>query len=195
MQGGVVASQCTESVLLTGRPGCGKTTVIRGLLDRLNDFRLRGFYTEEIREQGQRVGFKAIGLSGQEAILAHVQSRSKLRVGRYGVEPGQLDPLVKAELEGPMDSTDLIALDEIGRMELFCPPFVQAVVRLLGDPVPVVATVALKGQGLIAAVKDRADVRLVEVSEKNRDRLPEDLEKWARDLKERGQSRGPSIPG
>jgi len=42
--------------------------------------------------------------------------------------------------------------------------------------VPVVATVALKGQGLIATVKARQDVRLVRVTNDNRDGLPEELE-------------------
>lgn len=50
-----------KNLLLTGPPGCGKTTVIRHLIDRLGDVRAAGFYTQEIREQGQRIGFEAIG--------------------------------------------------------------------------------------------------------------------------------------
>jgi nucleoside-triphosphatase THEP1 len=45
----------------------------------------------------------------------------------------------------------------------------------------VVLTVAQKGQGLIAQVKARADVRLVTVTMENRDTLPEELERWVRD--------------
>jgi nucleoside-triphosphatase len=71
-----------KNLLLTGPPGCGKTAVIHRLIERLRDLRLAGFYTQEIREQGQRVGFEAIGLSGSTAILAHVRSRSRQRVGR-----------------------------------------------------------------------------------------------------------------
>ena len=44
--------------------------------------------------------------------------------------------------------------------------------------VPVVLTVAQRGQGLIAQVKARADVRLVLVTEENRDQLPEELDRW-----------------
>lgn len=72
-------------------------------------------------------------------------------------------------------------IDEVGKMELFCPAFVDAVPRLLDDAVPVLLTVAQKGQGLIAQVKARADVRLVTVTEENRDGLPEELERWVRD--------------
>jgi nucleoside-triphosphatase THEP1 len=32
-----------ESILLSGPPGCGKTTVIRRLVERLGDLRLAGF--------------------------------------------------------------------------------------------------------------------------------------------------------
>jgi nucleoside-triphosphatase len=35
--------------LLSGPPGCGKTTVLRRLAERLGDLRLAGFYTQEIR--------------------------------------------------------------------------------------------------------------------------------------------------
>ena len=65
-------------------------------------------------------------------------------------------------------------------MELLCPQFVGAVPWLLGGPVPVVATVASRGGGLIASAKGRPDVELVGVSEENRGRLPAELEAWAR---------------
>jgi nucleoside-triphosphatase len=162
-----------KNLLLTGSPGCGKTTVIC----RLIDLRLAGFYTQELREHGQRVGFEAVGLSGQRAILAHVGFKSKHRVSKYGVEPDRLDKLLQAELQRPADG---FILDEIGKMELLCPAFVGAVPRLLDGPVPVVATIALKGQGLIAAVKARKDVRLIHVAIDNRDGLPEELEGWVR---------------
>jgi len=97
-----------------------------------------------------------------------------------GVEPDQLEPLVQEELAGT-SSVDAYLIDEVGKMELFCPALVEAVPRLLDGTVPVVLTVAQKGRGLIAQVKARADVRLVTVTEGNRDRLPEELEGWVRD--------------
>ena len=39
-------------VLLTGTPGCGKTTLIRCIIEQLDDLRLAGFYTQELRGQG-----------------------------------------------------------------------------------------------------------------------------------------------
>jgi len=166
-----------RNILLTGPPACGKTTAIRRLIERLADVHLAGFYTQELREHGQRVGFEAVGLSGQRAILAHVRTWFQHRVGKYGVEPWRLEALVETEFRLQPDAW---IVDEIGRMELFCPAFVAAVPRLLDSLVPVVATVALKGQGLIAAVKSRQDVRLIHVTNDNRDRLPEELAAWVR---------------
>lgn len=168
-----------KNLLLTGLPGCGKTTAVHRLVERLTDLRLCGFYTQELREQGTRVGFEAVGLSsGRHALLAHVRSRSRHRVGRYGVEAAAFAQIVHAELGRPAGDLDLFVVDEIGKMELLCPQFVEVVPRLLDGPVPVVATVALRGGGLIAAVKARADVRLVDVTAENRDRLPGELEAW-----------------
>lgn len=167
--------------LLTGPPGCGKTTVIRRLIERLADRRLAGFYTQEIREHGQRIGFEVVGLSGQRAILAHVRSKSKVRVGRYGVEAEQLRPLVETELVNPVGAVDAFVIDEIGKMELLCSAFVATLPRLFDGVVPVVATVAMKGSGLIATVKARRDVTIIQVANDNRDRLPEELEQWLRE--------------
>jgi nucleoside-triphosphatase len=108
------------------------------------------------------------GDSGAETAFRH-------RVGRYGVEPDQVEPLVQEEL-AETGAVDTYLIDEVGKMELLCPVFVEVVPRLLVGAVPVVLTVALKGQGLIAQVKTRVDVRLVTVTEANRDGLPEELQ-------------------
>jgi nucleoside-triphosphatase len=171
--------QPTKNLLLTGPPGCGKTTVLVRLLDLVADLRLAGFYTAELRQGGRRVGFEVVGWHGRRAVLARL-GHGSLRVGRYAVDPAALTPLIEDELERPAAAVDLFFLDEIGKMEAASGRFCQAALRVLDGPVPVVATVALKGGGLIAAVKARPDVTVLEVTEGNRDTLPESLEAWVR---------------
>ena len=63
---------------------------------------------------------------------------------------------------------DAYLIDEIGKMECHCPQFVATMRRLLGEPIPLVATIALRGGGFIAEVKQRPDVQIVEVTQGNR---------------------------
>jgi hypothetical protein len=50
----------------------------------------------------------------------------------------------------------------------------------------------MKGGGLVAEVKARPDVRLIEVAEENRDPLSAELEAWARGIT---SDRGRRSPG
>lgn len=175
-----------KNILLTGKPGCGKTTVVRCVVDALGELRLAGFYTEEVREHARRVGFEIIGLGGQRGLLAHFDWNTRSRVGRYGVEPSRLEPILATELEQSPDEVDLFIIDEIGKMECLSPVFVETVRRVLNDPVLVLATIAMKGTGFIAEAKSRPDVRRIVVDPVNRDSLPDQL---ARDLQKKGKSR------
>ena len=161
------------NILLTGRPGCGKTTVIRRVIERLVGRRLAGFYTQEIRQYGRRVGFEVVGLGGDSAMLAYVDFRSSKRVGRYGVELDAFEGLVRKELDKPGQDVDLYVIDEIGKMECFSGVFAAAASAVLDSPVSVLATIAAKGGGFIAAVKARPDVELLTVTVENREGLPE----------------------
>ncbi len=49
-----------NALLLTGAPGVGKTTILRKVVANLPPMTLRGFLTDEIREDNERVGFVAI---------------------------------------------------------------------------------------------------------------------------------------
>lgn len=172
-----------SNFLLSGPPRCGKTTAVRRLIDSLRDLRLAGFYTEEIREHGRRVGFRAVGLNGGEALLAHVSIASPFRVASYGVDPAALEPLLASELGRPPGDVDLYVIDEIGKMECFSRDFVASVRRLLASPALVLATVAFKGGGFPAEVRTHADAELFLLTPANRDELPGELASRIRRLR------------
>ena len=104
-------------VLLTGRPGCGKTTLINRVVNELA-LPAGGFYTEEIRKRGRRVGFKIITLDGEEAVLAHVDFNTKQRVGKYGLDLHALESIGTEAICIAMRARQLLVIDEIGPMEI-----------------------------------------------------------------------------
>ena len=159
-----------KHILVTGLPGVGKTTLIRKVLAGLPPaFPVAGFFTGELREGGHRVGFEIETLDGRKGVLSHVRFQSPFRVGRYGVDIGGFERLVLPILRA--GEPDLYVIDEIGKMECFSGPFVQAVTALLDAGTPVFGSVALKGGGFIERVKGRSDVTLVEVTVRTRDSL------------------------
>jgi nucleoside-triphosphatase len=162
-------------ILIEGRPGSGKTTVARRLVDLLQHARVpvTGFVTEEMRERGQRVGFSLQTFDGRRTVLASVGLPGPPRVGKYGVDLRAFETLALPALT--TTGEDMVVIDELGKMELESSRFRQAVETLFETSVPLVATVHLHPHPFTDALKHRADVDLVRVTAKNRDALPQDL--------------------
>jgi nucleoside-triphosphatase len=169
-----------HAILLTGPPGIGKTTALRRTADALTGWVIRGFTTEEIRSSGQRVGFRLETFDGRGVVLAGVALRSLHRVGKYGVDVEAVDSLVESALS-PVEPVDVYFVDEIGRMECLSHRFVTAITALLDSNHPLIATVAMRGGGLIAEAKHRGDVDLWQLTRGNRDQVPARVVAWLAD--------------
>jgi nucleoside-triphosphatase len=163
-----------RNILITGRPGVGKTTLIKRVLDALA-IDAGGFYTHEIRDRGSRVGFAITDLRGESGILAHVDHPSRHRVGRYGVNREDLERIGVPAIREAIRRAPLVVMDEIGRMELCSPDFRRAVEEALDSPVPVLGTIQDRRNAFLDAVRARGDVEIVRVDEANRDRLASEL--------------------
>ena len=111
------ATMMTKKILLTGRPGCGKTTLIKRVVDELA-LPAGGFYTEEVRQRGERVGFKIITLSGEAAVFADVDFRTPQRLGKYGLDLAALETVGVKALRTAVRGRQLVVIDEIGPMEI-----------------------------------------------------------------------------
>ena len=163
-----------QKVLLTGRPGCGKTTLIKRVVNELPQ-RFGGFYTEEIRDHGTRVGFKVVALEGGEAVFAHVDFATPERLGKYRLDLSALETVGVKAVRDAMRARQLVVIDEIGPMEIRSAMFRDAVNEVFESEVPLLATIFARSLPFIDAIKSRPDVTLVEVSPENREKLASQL--------------------
>ena len=159
-------------VLLTGRPGCGKTTLVKRVVNELA-VPAGGFYTEEIREHGGRVGFKLATLDGKDAVLAHVDFKTRQRLGKYGLDLSALETVSIEALRRAVRARQLVVIDEIGPMEIRSAVFRDVVDYVLDSPEPsgILATITARSLPFTDAIKKRPDVTLVEVRLDNRDQV------------------------
>ena len=165
-----------RKVLLTGRPGCGKTTLIKRVVNELA-LPAGGFYTEEIRERGERVGFKIITLDGKEAVLAHVDFKTADRVGKYGLDLSALVTVGIETLRTALRARELVVIDEIGPMEIRSRIFRDVVSEALYSGVLILGTITTRPFPFTDTIKNRPGVTLIEVRSENRERLVSELSK------------------
>jgi len=161
---------------LTGRPGCGKTTAILKIVEKLREagVEVEGMYTTEIRVSGRRVGFSIRRISGGEGTLAHIRFKDGPRLGKYIVNLSDLERIgVSAIIEG-MEKADLLVVDEVGPMELFSERFREAVSNLLSSDKHAILTVHYRSKDpLVSRIKRAAGRNLIVLDERNRDEVPD----------------------
>ena len=113
---------------------------------------------------------------GREDVLAHVSSRSKFRVGKYGVNVEAFEAVGVKSIETALQGRGLIIMDEIGRMELFSERFQQAVIRALDSPLAVFGVIQMRRNNFLDKIRRRPDTHIITITVANRDSiLPEIL--------------------
>ena len=163
-----------QKVLLTGRPGCGKTTLIKRVVKHLGQS-AGGFYTEELRDHGVRAGFRIVTLDREEAVLAHVGLKTAERVSKYGLDLSALERVGVRAIRDALHACQLVVIDEIGPMEIRSAAFRGAVTEALDSDMPLLATIFARPLPFSDAIKARPDVSLIEVNPDNRERLVSEL--------------------
>jgi nucleoside-triphosphatase len=175
----------TRILILTGAPGVGKTTVLTKTVDALKakGVSVGGMVSREVREDRVRVGFEILDLaSGKHGWLAQVNGQNGPQVGRYHVNLSDLDTIGTAAIMKALEKCSVVAIDEIGPMELYSQKFKQAVAQALESKKLVLTVVHGKAKDpLVTQVKRRVDAEIFNVTFSNRENLAEQLIRKALD--------------
>jgi len=155
-----------NKLLITGPPGCGKTTLIKRIADSIS-YPVNGFFTAEIRERGTRVGFEVESSAGEKAILSHVDIRSPNRIGKYGVDIEAFEEIALPEIETALSARNLLMIDEIGKMELYSTRFQDLIMEAFNSEIPIIATILYKPHPFCDRLKRAENVYIVQFRRDN----------------------------
>ncbi|KAI3896226.1 hypothetical protein MKW92_004345 [Papaver armeniacum] len=182
-----MAAPSTKCFLVTGPPGVGKTTLVMKVLETLRasnpNLKAQGFYTSEIRQGMERVGFEVATLDDRKAPLASTtissaESQRWPNVGRFKVDVTSFESLALPELQVKED-TDLFIIDEVGKMELFSSSFFPAVLRVLESNIPILATIPIPKFGRdipeVARMRNHPGAKIFTINTRNRDAVKEEI--------------------
>jgi nucleoside-triphosphatase len=161
-------------IFIRGRPGAGKTTLVKKLLKTIKS-PYAGFLTEEIREAGERVGFKIVTTDGREGILARKDFPSPYQVSGYGVNLEDFERVALPVLARASDQH--VVIDEIGKMELFSGRFKKTITDLFArSDRSIIATIPICRLSFIEELIEKYQPRLFELETDNRERIGRELE-------------------
>jgi nucleoside-triphosphatase len=162
-------------LLLTGSPGIGKTTVLLRTVEALKfkGYSVGGMVSREVRSCGMRVGFEILDLgTNRRGWLAHVNQKVGPQVGKYRVNLEDLDVVGAEAILKAVEECDVVAIDEIGPMELFSEKFRLAVKKAVESNKLVIGVVHWKAKHrLIGEVKAREDAEIYAVTYENREKI------------------------
>lgn len=164
-------------LLLMGKARVGKSSIAKSLLLELGERLAMGLYTEEIVENGERVGFNMVNHRGEVKIIAHINFSTDIKVARYCVDINGVDEIMLPIIEEAINEVDdrVLILDEIGFMQLSSPSIRSACLKLLDSKKRIIATTTNKSDAWIDNYKSHQNIKVIEITMDNRVDIKKDL--------------------
>lgn len=161
---------------ITGLPGSGRTELLLTLVDMLEaeNLKIGGVVTEPIREGDTVTGFKMIDyMTKEESVIAGTRITSRARIDEFGIDLDALGILAVNAIKRAVYHSDLVIIDEIGRIQLKSEYFNKAVLNALKASKPIIMTIYRKSRSsLLQDIRRRDDIRMLEVTPVNKGILP-----------------------
>lgn len=162
-----------KHIFLTGDFQVGKSTLVNRILDQLKMNSYSGFRTITIADIPDTKGSVYIVPANETNPETCDQNRVGIRCGSPGpiAFPEVFDKYGVSILQNA-ETSKLIIMDEIGKMERNSRSFINRVIELLNGNVPILGVLRKEGETFLQqTIRSHEDVLLIEVTDKNREEL------------------------
>ena len=175
-------AQQVQKIGITGLPNAGKTETLVRIVKKLEEegYRVGGMLTKPFEKDGKQGIMIQDWQSDKEVMFADTDSNTGYRMGEYNVDTKQLDSVGTKAIEEAVhdEKTDIIIVDEVGKMEMLSEKFCDVVKEALDSDKMLIMTLHKKSRNsLLQDIRRRDDIRLLEVTPINKNLLPYKIEK------------------
>ena len=163
-------------VLLSGEPKVGKTTAFKKIIEMVGKDKCVGFYTEEICNEFDRIGFDCVNLDGRRIRIADVSFESDVRIARYGVDIDAFEDFAIQAINKSIRYHKIIVIDEIGPIQFISTKFKQELNNILSAPnCYVIGTIFYKKHPGIDEIKKIPGIEIYTLTHENRNSIVENI--------------------
>ena len=170
-----------KNFFISGNPGIGKTTLIKESVLPFKNL-IGGFVTEEIIEDGKRMGFLLKSLAGPSGILASKKMAGPVRLKKYGLDLSVLDTIAVPSLKDCLAKKKIAVIDEIGAMEIMSDGLREAVMQCLGSSIPVLATLRAKSEPFTDSIKRLEQSAVLTLTRSNYQEVKAKIRLWIEEV-------------
>jgi nucleoside-triphosphatase len=160
-------------ILLSGEPRVGKTTALKKIIQMVGECNCIGFYTEEVRDEFDRVGFDCVSIDGKRQRIADVNFHSVVRMGRYGIDIKAFEDFALRSISN--STSKIIIIDEIGPIQFLSSKFKQQINNILTGQNLIIGTIFNNKHPDIDKIKKIPEIKVYTMTSENRNTILESV--------------------
>ena len=163
------------NIFLTGKIDCGKSTLINRFIE---DFKgsLAGYKTIRAKtDLDDFFGVYLLDINDASTILDKTNKAGDCFEDKSLICYENVFNTRGTKLLGNYHKSDLVIMDEVGVMERNCAAFLDKVIEVLNSDTNVLGVIKQKDLSFLNAIRERRDVRIIEVNGLNNDEVLQEL--------------------
>ena len=130
-----------------------------------------------VMENGIRKGFTLCSFTGEERLFAHEDFKTTNKFFNYYYDLSVFETFGVSILEAAKNSSGLIVMDEIGKMEANTIQFRNTIIDCLDSPLPVLGVFQQRAIWFRETIKNRSDVKIYEVTMEDGGKISDEIVK------------------